>query len=531
MNSAERVEFVFVSAAIFIYLLSIAPDGASLLLDSDAGHQLAKANLVLHGLHPFVDYEGHVYGPLIFYLSALAQWLTGHRAVGEFGLDLAGFLIGYCLYYRILKKTVGSRLLGVSALVLLVLLIPKFYKYYIIICAALIAACVYLVSRYPANRRTYAAVGIILGACTLLRLDFGLYGLISVFAAILYAGYLGHLPSPARPVGEVCLVLFMTLLPWLLFLCILDNPIRILTETLSDVSQIRTGLALPSPSVWPESALSFTSEAMFGPLYWLCYAAPALSLVLLFSPLARRLDASDKVFLFSMSVLALLVFRLATYRSDVAHLRQAIPTVFVLGVVWVDRILAMIGPGRGPAAGSILVAGMLFIVLYPFLTFPSASAAESPGRYYSEKVGGWSRTREELMLENDSTYMPRLLGYIQSATRPQDCILVIPIGWHVYYFADRGFGVGPVLRPGLSVRQQQDFVAGLSGTSVIVYFPNFSFNGEKSGRAEYFAPAVIDFIHRNYSLDFRTGPIEVLRAKRLSSAPLYEGRGICGGTR
>ena len=58
-----------------MYLLLTGPSSFDLLFNPDMGSQLTKGMEILHGRHPFLEVDSGVYGPAIFYLSALGQFL------------------------------------------------------------------------------------------------------------------------------------------------------------------------------------------------------------------------------------------------------------------------------------------------------------------------------------------------------------------------------------------------------------------------------------------------------------------------
>ena len=136
---------IFASAFVLIvgFLLINTPPAWYYLLDPDQGYQLAVADQILRGFHPFVDVLGSNYGPLVFYLSAFGQLVSDGRLIGEIALVISGYAAGYFLLFGITLQSTKSRWLSFSLLAFALLLMPRFYKYYVVLGPAVYATALF----------------------------------------------------------------------------------------------------------------------------------------------------------------------------------------------------------------------------------------------------------------------------------------------------------------------------------------------------------------------------------------------------
>src|SRR4051812_30326317 len=129
-SSALCLFAVFVIALIIVFFRTPWP--GTMIGDSDAGHQLAGAQQIGFGEHPFADFRS-TYGPLTFYVSFVAQWLSGYRLAGELLICTLAFAIVYTLLFAMLRwMTGGGRVIPIVVIVLAIIQLPRFYKYYIL---------------------------------------------------------------------------------------------------------------------------------------------------------------------------------------------------------------------------------------------------------------------------------------------------------------------------------------------------------------------------------------------------------------
>lgn len=154
-------------------LLWRAPDFHYFLTNLDHGFQIGTGWLINNGQLPFIDFV-LFYGPLVPYMSALAQWLHA-SPVSEIVLCATGYAAAIGLAHAIVSRYVGGTGGWVAALVAL-LFLSRFYKYYywLFPALALLAADRALMSRRVPNRRETLCAGVLIGIAALFRVDLGI---------------------------------------------------------------------------------------------------------------------------------------------------------------------------------------------------------------------------------------------------------------------------------------------------------------------------------------------------------------------
>ncbi|MEY2880859.1 MAG: hypothetical protein RLZZ15_3239, partial [Verrucomicrobiota bacterium] len=137
------------------------------------GYQLAGGFEILSGRHPVLDFK-ESYGPLVFYVSAMAQWLSGGGLLGEMLLLCAAHALAYVLFFRLLR---GAGIAPVLALVLTLLavwVLPVPYRYYINLLPILFFTAAWRYTEQPSTKRL-ATLAAAIAATGLFRPDFGVY--------------------------------------------------------------------------------------------------------------------------------------------------------------------------------------------------------------------------------------------------------------------------------------------------------------------------------------------------------------------
>ena len=97
-----HIKYIFVSFLILFFIFLNLPKITSFFADADQGAQLAKGMQILNGMHPFADIKGNIYGPLVFYLSAVGQMISGGRLIGEVLIVVAGYYLAYLLLFYLI---------------------------------------------------------------------------------------------------------------------------------------------------------------------------------------------------------------------------------------------------------------------------------------------------------------------------------------------------------------------------------------------------------------------------------------------
>ncbi len=95
--------------ALVVVLLVSTPRVDRLISNPDIGVELTKGQQILFGRHPHIDVDTTVYGPGIFYLSALAQRVADRRLIGPLAVIILGYLTAYGLMaWIVLRRSLWS---------------------------------------------------------------------------------------------------------------------------------------------------------------------------------------------------------------------------------------------------------------------------------------------------------------------------------------------------------------------------------------------------------------------------------------
>ena len=261
------------------------------------------------------------YGPLIFYLSALFQYLSGERLIGEIILVLAGFTTGYLLLFLLIYRISSRWQAAAAGTLIAVLLIPRFYKYYVVLGPAVFLYALPFVTTEKDKKLPFFMLGCTVAVNALFRFDFGIY---CVFTAVLTLILLfARHKQPQLFLRQSALVIcgiILPFLPWLIFLMTRGELTGVLSDIYRALSGRGGGLSLPAP-VLNITDLPFTSGQAFSLLFYLMPLTPLLLLLHLQSLKNRK---HTGLFLFLSSIFAYCLYLQALHRSDIHHFLQAI---------------------------------------------------------------------------------------------------------------------------------------------------------------------------------------------------------------
>ena len=241
------LKYVLTGLTIIFLLYLYTPSLFFFFRDSNQGGQLSKAQEILKGFHPFVDIMGNIYGPLVFYFSALGQLLSGNRLIGEILIVFIGYVSSYVLLYYLMEKITKSFVISYLLLIVSLTFLPKFYKYYIVFGPILVIFSIYYFLFKRVDYKGVAFLGFSTGISILFRFDFGVYafivGLMAVYLALRNRGkniLINHL---------TCFIsaAFITGLPFLFFLILNNRFPGAIIETFQVVVGMAHGLDLPAP--------------------------------------------------------------------------------------------------------------------------------------------------------------------------------------------------------------------------------------------------------------------------------------------
>ena len=502
---------------ILLFLLAKVPTPEYFLSDSDGGCQLAGAMQISFGGHPFIDFRS-TYGPLTFYASALGQILSGNRIIGEIILIVVGYGVAYLLLFELFFG--ASRKLSISSICLCfaLLLMPRFYKYYIILGPIL---ALYSAWKYIDNRSTksFLFMSFAVAITGLYRFDFGIYTALCGLTTIILTNSKQNIAKLLKPVGVFLLVIVGLASPWLLWGLYKGGLANYVGDTLSGILNQGVGLSLPFPRYkFTESVIS-NGNITFG-LFVFYNIIPATSLAVLFT-LKEKLSQNEKYKIFATLILAQLTLIQAAHRSDFGHLLQSIPIGFVL-IAWLLGVTTRTYVKTTWKTRKWLSACMAVFV---FVAGATVVLSTHSGMLPDKNINDVFMNLKSLRRSNDKilryvkAHDPEneyvlVIDYVTNNTYQDSVILAIPYSTSLYYFAGRKFGGGQMVQaPGSfsSENDQRIMVEKLKSEHVelIVEIPDFSYDGLESRKMSNFAPIVTQYVSENYAEVNRVGKFSI----------------------
>ena len=498
-----------------MYAATAFPELAELFADPDGGYQLLGAAHILAGEPPVTGFRTS-YGPLVFYMSALAQAVSDKRVMGEMILVCLGFAMGYWLYLRLVYRLTMHWVWSLLPALLAVGLMPRVYKYYLVLLPFLCLSAMFHYLDSP-RRRSLACLGFAVAITGLFRPDFGIYALIA-------AGVAAWLKSRSWQV--VSWLMFWTLVaaaPWLIYVGIKGGLLQYLLDSSVGAFSGAQGLALPLPVTHlTESWINVGNVRSFLFLFYLI--VPAVSGIVL---LADRSGISGELRhkLVVATVFAQLCLLQAMHRSDWGHLLQAIPMSLVL-VAWLcghgfaSTSRSLVARASAILAASILLLSALQIGLAGTIPPLSPRRLVSKIHTYTEPIPHLERILARRDPRNENA---RMVAWIRVHTRQQDRVLALPASPQFIFLSQRlVIGGQLALMPGhfSSEADQLALVAALEqpDATLVVMRRGFSLDDKPSRRLDAYAPLVTDCLEKNYSRVAQFGLFDVLaRPGRISS--------------
>jgi hypothetical protein len=418
-----------------------APEG--MLTDNDWAHQLGGANQILHGEHPFIDWRTD-YGPLRYYPSALVQRVFGPRTLAELLLITTAYTIAYLLLFHLSWVASGRSLVSAALLVVALMLLPRLYKYYVVLGPVV---CLWMAWRYI-ERPTSTALALLAAAVVatgLFRADFG--GFVGFASAVA----VGTGPGTAREritrllhFAALCLLLFA---PWVLWLTLRGGLSGYFVDAFVVAPQHARAMSLPLPRFAPP--LLEPGNAVFL-LFVVVFLLPPMAFVVALRP-GVCADACERRRIITTAVLAQAVLLHASHRSDFWHLLQAMPVSYVLCAWLAGRALAY----RHAASGLARVAAGMGIGLFGLAVSASLWAALHVAQWPSQRAGeglmmaGVHALPRGAMVADLAAHHPddawlQAIQYVRHCTAATDRVVALPPYISLYYFADRRLAGGQV---------------------------------------------------------------------------------------
>lgn len=487
-----------VTAVLLVFKL---PTPLEFLQDPDWGLQLSGANQILRGQHPFADYDAMA-GPLTFYASASGQKLGGTRVIGEILIVIVGFSIGYTLLFGMIYSITNRNLLIASgAGAVLVLSVPRLYKYYIVLVPALVLWFAWHYVERPSRKAIWLLGGAVAFA-GLFRSDFGGYAALSAALAVAIAPH----RTPRERVAAVLEFLLATLvaaMPWLVWSLASGGLEEYLFSSTFGAAQLGSGMSLPFPKFVLSDPLIRTNRFLMTLVgFWLIVAITLLTVI-------ADKQAANRRKMWVALVLAAFCLIQAMHRVGEAHLLQAIPMTFV-PIGWlIGQAVAGFSARKMrflPGVGAIVSVTVILLLLS--LTFsPWLSLVRNQRATLDDKLETYTYTRDDFFEHvaehyGDAAHL-RAFTFVAHCTTRQDRIIAWPYLLSAYYFIDRPFGTREMgVWPGSydSVEKQEEIIQELvdAPPPFFIYKP-FRFNADVR-TMEDFVPVLYAFLIKNYVL-------------------------------
>lgn len=481
--------------AIAVGVISRIPTGPQLALDNDWGHQLAGANQILFGEHPFIDWHND-YGPLTFYASAAGQVLSGNRPLGEIILCLGGYILGYWLLYLASLKLTRSSVGSFAAVLLALVIMPRPYKYYVVLCPGLVIYCmVFYAEKASRGRLWLLAFAIALSG--LFRADLGVYAFLGSAVTVALAG-----GFPA--VLELLAASLVWCSPWFLFAVSRGALGTYLFDSTVGASRHAKGQSLPLPTGGWELVL-----------YGLVFLLPPALIGWLLSKRPR--ETGFRASLWGLGIFAALMLLQSVHRAGYHHLVQACPVCFVivaLGLAHARRFPAR--PSSLLALGWAVLTLLAGVILFPIsLATPRADLTG-----IAEDIAIFSLPRNDYL--HHVFLHPQELGpngpalkQILRDTKESDRILALPLLTNYNYLTGRPFGGGQMLLMNgyfSTPRDQQRMIESMEEHPVkmILIEPDLELDNMPSRKIRAYAPLLQNYFDTHYNRVAQYGQIEVL---------------------
>lgn len=483
---------VFLFSAFSITLL--LPSPLKFIQDQDWAHQLAGANQILKGQHPFITFLD-VYGPLTFYASAFTQVIFSTRVIGEIFLVVLGFSIAYTIIYWLMWSISQDRLLAFILLTILLVLVPRLYKYYIILGPALTLFFLWVYLERPSYKNLWM-VGLAVVITGLFRPDFGIYMILSAAIAMLFQKNF-TIKKKIVNLFYFCGILLVIALPWLIFVTIKGGLQDYLYN--STIGMVTTGVGMSLPLSVSQDILSLQNLQLIAKIAF--NLIPGLSLFVFFLD-SHVPDTSTRPILFALIVASQLTLIQGLHRSDYEHLLQAVPTTFILLAYLLKHAANLFTAKKNvfPLIGLGLGIGLLSIMLFFSLPKWEEISMNKTLNYLAVYNLRRDLFTESLIKRYPNSNLLQAMNFVRTCTKSDDKIIAWPYLVDFYYFTNRPMGgrlksIGPFFK---GSDDQETAVQDVQADDVSFYiYRPMVFNPTARNIHDY-APIVAKYLEETY---------------------------------
>jgi 4-amino-4-deoxy-L-arabinose transferase-like glycosyltransferase len=513
-----RLATVAICSLFIIAFVTInSPSLKQILVDPDQGTSLAIAQQISKGKHPFIDIHRLNFGPLVYYLSAIGQALTGNRLIGEIGLETTGYFFSYLLLLWLFFKITKNHLLSLFLLVFSIILMPRFYKYYIVLGPVIFLSALWLYLEKN-SLKNKILLGISVAVTGFFRYDFGIYVCLVVLLSILISRDRNK-NEKIRELVPISFSIAVPVLAWLSFIAIKYNIVKFFKDIFRTVISVSSGMSKPLP-LFNFGQAFYSDYNLFSFLFWTFLFIPLLSTSYLFL-IKDHIHIKERKFIFLASVFYALVYIQALHRTSIHHFLQVIPISFLL-LGWMIKKIGELGIKKLPKLSGIililfLLMGISAVNLFHYKYFLSLkskiiSVSKNFHTYLMNRESIRAFLLEE-MDENKRDWALEVVCFINNNSNSKESVLFIPYHPQLYYFSERIFST-PFgwFFPGFfsNLNNQIEFSKKLDDTKFIVDLPKFSFDRKSERSAHNFMPFVMNYIYENYKIVRRIGPAVIL---------------------
>ena len=509
-------------SAVLVHL----PTPIQFISDNDWGLQLAGANQILGGEHPFIDFPIY-YGPLVPYVSAFGQIISQEQPLAELLIVFFGYCLAYLLLFNLFRHVSGDLFISLLMLFLALLLIPRIYKYYIVLCPVLVLSGLFWYIKKPGFMQLLLLCFTVVVA-GLYRQDHGAYSLlISSFVLILWPlDGCGRLMS----VLKFWLVAMVFSLPWLLFLTLKGGFINYLLTSIFQAPKAILSIAhsstLGTQGLW--ATLTDFPSMLFSIFQFL----PAIGLLILFFQ-RKQFGVERRIQLVALFLFAQLCLIQGLHRQDYSHTLQAIPLTLVI-CCWVVAIAKaslnspfLLKKYAGAMTLFVFVGMVVHCIQYNLFESKRFRDVKQM-RQIVKDYKTFAQTREKFIasvaLQAPKSSQIRTLQYITDCTQPGEKIMAYVRQTSLYYFSDRMFAGGIMsINPGFPMPEQESNVISQIRNQEPVLFidqPKFNYGIGERGVFGNYSPELHHYLTENFVTVKKLGPRTIsVNRQRLDSLP------------
>jgi hypothetical protein len=436
--SASRRHAILAASIFLAALLATlirTPIPEVVLVDADAGFQLAGARQIEFGEHPFIDYRS-TYGPLTYYVSWIAQRIGGGTIAAELLLCALGYSIAFLLIFLAAKDLSHTPIaLGVTAVAILQL--PRFYKYYIYLGPALVLLCMLRYVRCPRSGRL-VLMAIAVAIAGLYRPDQGAYAIIAAIFAILLAE-----KSLPRALIVLPLLVLAAASPWLIFLMARGGLENYLFDSTIGAAHHAIGLELPMPRLNFSNSIT-DGENLSAISYFIWWAMPcagAAALIAGWNRLSRPMRSSVMVTI----LYAALSLLQSSHRSEQAHLIQSVVPGYALVAFVAGALLVKWNAWRIIATAALAVSMAISI----WAGAVKHTMGQINPRFIHDLTDLYAHPPKifvaRLRLEMPTHPYFKLIDFIEAHSAPGEKFLALPYMTMLYVDTERPFAGGQMM--------------------------------------------------------------------------------------